>query len=117
MDTLLLCFIFLLSHEISFFPALWQKQKPVLFGIIISNSCEQEPFYSALGCETQAHFKEGEETRGANMKLKIVLEPHMDSVLVDYENKIISFGRDNISLTQLLCLLSKNYDKMNLKLQ
>lgn len=48
------------------------------------------------------------------MKLKIVLEPHMDSVLVDYENKIISFGRDNISLTPLLCLPSKNYDKMNL---
>lgn len=44
------------------------------------------------------------------MKLKIVLEPHMDSVLVD-------FGRDNISLTPLLCLQSKNYDKMNLKLQ
>lgn len=44
------------------------------------------------------------------MKLKIVLEPHMDSVLVD-------FGRDNISLTPLLCLPSKNYDKMNLKLQ
>lgn len=47
---------------------------------------------------------------GANMKLKIVLEPHMDLVLVD-------FGRDNISLTPLLCLPSKNYDKMNLKLQ
>lgn len=89
---------------------MWQTQKPVLFGIIISHSCEQEPFYSASGCETQADFKDGEETRGANMKLKIVLEPHMDSVLVD-------FGRDNISLTPLLCLPSKNYDKMNLKLQ
>lgn len=89
---------------------MWQTQKPVLFGIIISHSCEQEPFYSASGCETQADFKDGEETRGANMKLKIVLEPHMDSVLVD-------FGRDNISLTPLLCLQSKNYDKMNLKLQ
>lgn len=89
---------------------MWQTQKPVLFGIIISHSCEQEPFYSASGCETQADFKDGEETRGANMKLKIVLELHMDSVLVD-------FGRDNISLTPLLCLQSKNYDKMNLKLQ
>lgn len=89
---------------------MWQTQKPVLFGIIISHSCEQEPFYSASGCEIQADFKDGEETRGANMKLKIVLEPHMDSVLVD-------FGRDNISLTPLLCLQSKNYDKMNLKLQ
>lgn len=89
---------------------MWQTQKPVLFGIIISHSCEQEPFYSASGCETQADFKDREETRGANMKLKIVLEPHMDSVLVD-------FGRDNISLTPLLCLPSKNYDKMNLKLQ
>lgn len=89
---------------------MWQTQKPVLFGIIISHSCEQEPFYSASGCETQADFKDGEETRGANMKLKIVLEPHMDSVLVD-------FGRNNISLTPLLCLQSKNYDKMNLKLQ
>lgn len=64
MDSLLLCFIFLLSHEISFFfRALWQTQKPVLFGIIISHSCEQEPFYSASGCETQADFKDGEESR------------------------------------------------------
>lgn len=96
---------------------MWQTQKPVLFGIIISHSCEQEPFYSASGCETQADFKDGEETRGANMKLEIVLEPHMDSVLVDYENKIRKYYLCQKILTPLLCLPSKNYDKMNLKLQ
>lgn len=112
MDTLLFCFIFLLSREISFSPALWQTQKPVLFGIIISHSCEQEPFCSASSCETQADFKEGEETCGANMKLKIVLEPHTDSVLVDYDNKIISFAPDNLSLAPLLCLASKSCGDM-----